>query len=239
MERKLKGWLKPNPLTDDETDFQVVIESFGSIAPKGIIEELVTEGMELKPETVLDVVTRYNRKCIEFVTRGYSVNTGIVSMRPVVKGVFYDKKWNPEEHKLYVAVNQGAELRAAMEATTVEIMGEHPDPIALFGITDLSTGKTDGTLTRGFNAELKGTYIKVTGDDNDCGIYLRNTETAAVTKLEERFIAVNDPSKVMIIVPQTLDAGSYELHLFTQYTVGSKLLNSPRSTNLPFNVEIS
>ena len=117
MERKLKAWLKRNLLTAEENDFNAVIESFGSIAPNGIISALAAEGMELKAETVLDVVTRYNRKCIEYVLRGYNVNTGIVLMRPVVKGAFYDKTWNPERNRLYVAITQGADLRAAVAET--------------------------------------------------------------------------------------------------------------------------
>jgi hypothetical protein len=72
MGHKLKAWLKRNLLTEDESDYIAVIESFGSIAPKGIIEELRAEGMELKIETVLNVITRYNRKCIEMVLKGCS-----------------------------------------------------------------------------------------------------------------------------------------------------------------------
>ena len=239
MERKIKAWLKPNQLTPDPSDFSAVIESFGSITPKGIIAELVAEGMELKPETVLDVVTRYNRKAIEMTLRGYNVNTGLVLMRPVIKGAFYDKTWKPERNRLYVAVNQGADLRAAVAETKVEIMGEHPDPISLFNATDLSTGSTDGTLTRGFNVELKGTYIKVAGTDAACGIYLRNTETDVETKLAPKYIAINDPSKIMIIVPPEMAAGVYELRITTQFSTGNKLLKQPRSITLPYTVEVS
>ena len=238
MERKLKAWLKPNHLTADPSDFNVLIESFGSIAPDGVIKELVAEGMELKPETVLDVVTRYNRKCIEMVLRGYNVNTGIVYMRPIVRGAFYDKTWNAERHRLYVAITQGAELRAAVAETTVEIMGEHPDLMSLFNITDLSTGSSSGTLTRGFNAELKGAYLRIAGDNPACGIYFRNVDTSVETKLDTQYIAVNDPSRILIIVPATMAAGMYELRVTTQFSTGNKLLNQPRSVTLPYPVEI-
>ena len=238
MPNKLKGWLKPNELTADKTDFVCIIESFGSAAPKDIIQSLVDEGMELKPETVLDVITRYNRKCAEFTFRGYNVNIGLVHMRPVVKGAFYDRTWDAKRNSLYVSITQGADLRAAAADTTVEIMGEHPDPIAIFGITDLSTGKTDGVLTRGFNAELKGTYIRIVGDDPACGLYLRNAETGVDERLEQRFIAVNDPSRVMFIVPPTIAAGTYELRILTQFTGGNKTLKQPRGVSLNYNVEI-
>ena len=239
MEKKLKAWLKPNLLTPEERDFNAVVESFGSIAPAGVIAALVDEGMELKPETVLDVITRYNRKCVEYVFRGYNVNTGIVHMRPVVKGVFYDKTWNAKQHRLNVSITQGTEIRTAIAETTVEIMGEHPDPIALFSITDLSTGKTDGTLTRSFNAELKGTYIKITGDNDACGLWLRNLDTGVETRIEPQYIALNEPSRLMFIVPPMIQDGTYELRITTQYTLNKTLLKNPRSVALSYMVEIA
>jgi hypothetical protein len=239
MERKLKAWLKPNLLTPENNDFNAIVDSFGSIAPNGIIAELAAEGMELKPETVLDVVTRYNRKCIDFVLRGYNVSTGIVYMRPTIKGVFYDKTWHADRNHLHVSISQGADLRAAVAETTVEIIGEHPDPIALFGITDLSTGKTDGTLTKGFNAELTGTYIKITGEDAACGIYLCNVNNGEETKIDPSYIAVNDPSRVLIIVPPALAAGTYDLRITTQFTAAGKTLKSPRSVTLSYPVDIA
>ena len=237
MPYKLKAWLKPNKLTPDPTDFHIVIDSMGSVGPKDIIKELVAEGMELKPETVLDVITRYNRKSVELTFRGYNVNNGVVYMRPVVKGVAYDKTWNTERNRLYVSIRQGTELKAAVADTKVEIMGEHPDPIAIYSVNDLSTGNTDGTLTRGFNAELKGTYIKITGDDPACGIYFKNTETEVETKLDARYISVNDPSRLMIIVPATMDAGTYEMRITTQYSNSKNNLKNPRSVTLSYLLE--
>ena len=238
MENRMKAWLKPCEFTTSENGYVVVIDTAGSAGPKDIIDELAAEGMELKPETVLDVITRYNRKSVELACRGFNVNNGIVLMHPVVKGLCYDRTWNRKRNRLYISIQQGTELRAAIAETTVEIMGEHPDPMALFSITDLSTGNNDGTLTRGFNAELKGTYIKIAGDDATCGVYFRNVETAAETKIETKYIAVNDPSRVMIIVPATMDAGTYELRIATQFSSGNKTLKQPRSVSLPFMVEI-
>ena len=238
MQNKLKAWLKRNMLTQDETDFTAVVESFGSVSPKEVIKELVEEGTELKAETILDVVTRYNRKCIELALRGYNVNTGLVLMRAVIKGIFFDKKWNPEKHRVYMAINQGADIRAAVAETSVEIMGEHPDPMSLFNITDLSTGNTNGMLTRGFNAELKGTYIKVSGDDEACGIWFRNIETGEDIKLDSQYMAINEPSRVLIIVPQGINPATYELRIVTQFTTGPVQLKQPRSVILPYTLEI-
>jgi hypothetical protein len=238
MAHKLKAWLVKNNLTPDPTDFAGMVESFGSIGAEGLIDELVNEGMELKRETVLDVVTRYNRKCVDMALRGYNVNTGLVHLHATIKGVFHNKTWNPEANSLYVSVSQGAELRKAVAETSVEIMGEHADPIALFGITDMNTGKTDGTVTRGYNAEIKGTYIKVVGDDSTVGVYLRNTETGTDVKLPATNIVLNEPSRLLLLIPEPLATGDYELRVVTQFTGANKTLNHPRIATLAVNVQV-
>ncbi|MDR1336169.1 MAG: hypothetical protein LBK22_04985, partial [Tannerella sp.] len=94
MARKMKAWLKKNPLTPEANDYFVVIESYGSVNPAEIIDGLKADGMELKPETVLDVVTRFNNKCIDLVLSGHNVSTGLVYMKAAVRGVAYDRTWD-------------------------------------------------------------------------------------------------------------------------------------------------
>jgi hypothetical protein len=234
----LKAWLRKNPFATKRNSFIIVIESFGSINLDGIIEELKADGMELKPETARDVISRYNRKCIDLSLRGYNVNTGLVYMKTAARGVTYDKTWNPERNRLHMAISQGTDIQTALDGVSVEIMGEHPDPADLFSITDLYTGKTDGSVTPGFNAELKGTYIKITGGDESCGLYLRNVDTGEDSKLEPHHIAVNDPSRILFIVPAGLSAGTYELRVVTQYTVSRKALKHPRAVTLRYYITV-
>jgi hypothetical protein len=156
MKKTLNAWLKKNLLTEDPKDYVASVQKKGSIGISEIVDELVSEGMEIKRETVIDIISRFNRKAADLVLSGYNVNTGLVYMRPVVKGVFYDKTWNPETNSVYIAINQGLDLRNAVAETVVEIMGEQAEPLEIYSITDSMTGKTDGTLTKGRNAEIKG-----------------------------------------------------------------------------------
>lgn len=221
--------MRPNHLTEDKSDYMAAPVTNGSLTIADIVKDLQREGMEIKAETATDIVTRFNRKAAERVLGGYNVNTGLVYMRPVIKGVFYDCTWNPKTNSVYVAMNQGMELRRAVAETTVEILGEQSDFMAIYNITDNTTGATDGTLTKGRNAELKGTYLKVVGEDPAVGIAFRNIDTNEITKLDAADIVLNEPSRLLILVPATLAAGEYELTVTTQFTVSGKLLKQPRS----------
>lgn len=228
MKKILNVWLRKNQLTADPNDYMASVVVNGSIDVEAIVDELVKEGMEIKRETVVDIVTRYNRKAAELVLSGNNVNTGLVYMRPVVKGAFYDKTWNPETNSVYVAINQGMELRNAVAETTVEFLGIQNDPLEIVSLTDSTTGKTDGTLTKGRNAELKGTYLKIAGENADCGVSFTNIATKAVTKLAPGDIVLNEPSRLLIMVPATLAAGEYELSVTTQFSGGNTTLKQPR-----------
>ncbi|MDY3337859.1 DNA-binding domain-containing protein [Riemerella anatipestifer] len=225
----LKAWLRPNLLTkDDPNDFVAVPLLGGSLGITEIIEALKKEGMEIQTETAVDIITRFNRKASELVLNGYNVNTGLVYMRPAIKGVFYDKTWDKEKHSVYVNVNQGLDLRKAVADTKVEILGEQSSPMSVFSITDKTTGKADGTLTKGKNAEIKGTYIKIDGDNPKNGIVFKNLDNQQEVKLSTEHIVLNEPSRLLILVPTDLEAGNYELSITTQYAKGGVTTKEPR-----------
>uniref|UniRef100_UPI0003824F9A DUF4469 domain-containing protein n=1 Tax=Riemerella columbina TaxID=103810 RepID=UPI0003824F9A len=159
-------------------------------------------------------------------------------MRPAIKGVFYDKSFDKEKHSVYVNVNQGTELRKAAAETKVEILGEQASPMSLFNITDKATGNTDGTLTKGKNAEIKGTYIKVEGSDPKNGIVFKNLDNSQETKLPMENIVLNEPSRLLILVPADLPNGNYEVSVTTQRSRGNVLLKEPRTEVLSTPVAI-
>jgi hypothetical protein len=229
MKNKLKIWLKKNELTPDPNDFVAVVSSMGSVNREDIINAIMDEGIELKRETVTDVIGRFHRHSGQFVLNGYNVNTGMVYMRSVVSGSITGKKVDPEKNRVYVAVMQGAELRREIADTTVEILGEMPDVIDIQQVTNLLTKEADGTLSRGRNARIDGSYIKVAGDDPAVGVYLVNTADNFETKLEPEDIVTNSPSSIIILVPALLAEGSFRLKIVTQFTGANKLLKAPRT----------
>ncbi|MDR0559567.1 MAG: DUF4469 domain-containing protein [Prevotellaceae bacterium] len=232
MIHKLKAWLVKNHLSQDQSDYVAVVDTNGNIDVNGIVDELVAEGMELKRETAIDVISRYNRKVIDLALSGYNVNTGLVHMRTTVKGVFYDKKWDSERNRLHVSISQGTDLRKAVAETSVEILGEKGEMIAIFNITDMSTGKTDGTVTRSFNIDIKGTNIKIFGDSPETGVYINNTETGEEYKFSPINIVINDPSRLMLLLPANIATGHYEMRICTQFTQNGRQLKTTRTAIL-------
>ena len=53
---------------------------------------------------------------------------------------------------------------------------------------------------------------------------------SAATKVDEGDIVVNNPSELMIIIP-ALPAGTYQLEVTTQYSIGKQWLKEQRTSN--------
>ncbi len=104
--------------------------------------------------------------------------------------------------------------------------------MSVFSITDKVIGKADGTLTKGKNAEIKGTYIKIDGDNPKNGIVFKNLDNQKEVKLAKDSIVLNEPSRVLILVLSDLEVGNYELSITTQSSKGSVLLKEPRTETL-------
>ncbi len=236
---KLRAWLKPNPLTADPTDYTAVVKTSGNLGVADIVNEMKDDGMEFQPETVTDIIQRFCRKAAERVTDGYCINMGLVNMRPVVRGSFPDRMWNEGRNSVRIAVSPGVLLRRAAAEAEVEIVGQQPSPISIISIKDLTTGRMDGLLTRGRAAELRGSYLKIMGADPAVGITFRHIETGVMTRLTPGEIVVNYPSRLVILVPDSLPDGTYSLTLTTQFTsIRAKLLSIPRSITFKNEVVI-
>ena len=239
MQITLKAWIRKNHLTEDPNDFAASVISSGSATTADIVKALVKEGMEIKPETAIDIITRFNRKASELVLSGFNVNTGLVYMRPVIKGAFYDKNWSSATNPVYIAMNQGSDLRMAVSETVVQILGEQNDPMSIFTITNTTTGNTEGVLTAGRNVEIKGSFIKVTGELPECGVEFKNVATGDIVKLALADYVLNEPSRLLLMIPADMPKGEYELTITTQFSNNKVNLKTARSAsaNMPIFIE--
>ena len=87
----------------------------------------------------------------------------------------------------------------------------------------------DKTLFRGLGARIKGSKLKISGEN--CGIFFTPvvdeepvTEEAQWTKVDERTVSTNMPSTLEFYVPKTLDTDKkYSIVLKTRFSSGREL----------------
>ena len=209
MSNKLQGWLAPNTLTEDPNDRILVLNSAGTVDNEQLYEEMREEDTGLRRETLVHVVTLYERIVARALMNGHNVNTGLFYAVPRFIGPVEDGQWNPAKNDIYVAFTQNRVLREEIRNTKVEILGEKADTIY-----------------------ITGSRIRIEGTDEKVGITFRNLADDTVTKVTSDMFGTNNPSELIFIAPTGLADGEYEMTLTTQYSGNTqRFLKTPRSIN--------
>ena len=216
MQNKLRGWLTDNSVTSDPNDQILVLDPAGNVGLTEIYAEMRSEDTGLREETLVHVVTLFQRMVARFLMNGYNVNTGLFYAVPRFTGIVEKGLWNPLKNGIYVSFIQDKVLREEIAKTEVVIKGEKPGMMYVLETEDRSNGLTDGSMTPGRNFAIRGSYLRVLGNDPSVGITLRNTTTDSITKIE------------------SLANGSYELTITTQYMKGKTgVRKTPNSVSIP------
>jgi hypothetical protein len=95
MKNVLKAWLIKTRLTKNSTELYAQVSNEGKVGVSEIVDEILKDGLDMNREVVLDIIKRFNQKSSEMVVTGHNVNTGLVKMRPLIKGSFFNHDWNP------------------------------------------------------------------------------------------------------------------------------------------------
>lgn len=226
----LNAQLANNTVTADNKDDKILtLVSAGTADKQRLISEIMEINPGLERETVEAVINLEQRVLKKLILTGYRVNTGLFSAVAQFTGTVENNAFDPERNSVYVSLTQGKELREAIQATTVNIVGEKGSAMYVAGGTDTATRAPGFTATAGRNYTLTGQRIKIAGTDPSVGITLTDAE-GEVTRITDDMIALNEPSRLIFLIPAGLADGAYTLTVTTQYS-SRELLKTPRSVS--------
>ena len=227
----IKVWLYDNLLTPDPNDFSARVSSEKSLNTAQICDSAVTRGGAQTTASAMEMnVNLFLKEMGHLMSDGYSINTGYFTANAEVKGVFTGKTdtFDPLRHTVVFQFRQGSILRRELENVKVEILGVAKSHLFVSEVLDVKSGTINDLLTPNRNLKIGGYRLKVVGDKPEVGIYFINQATQASVKVEPSEIVTNNPSELMIVIPE-LPAGEYKLQVTNQYSVGA-LLKEPRTT---------
>jgi hypothetical protein len=237
-----KVWLLPNMLTKDvHNDYTADVSTAGETKHNDDIAKAIKdEGSDLQMETLIDVLNRGDRWKRRFLLEGSSVQDGNLHLSPRVKGNWEgsDPHYDPKEHKITLDAILTADLRRIIEEEVgVEVLGKKVDGGAIIGlVTDVTTGKKDGTVTSDGDLIITGTKIRIdpVGEEG-LGVFFVDVNGSEIPVTHP--FTQNDPKKVVCRVP-ALNAGEYTLKIVTQFSNSAVLLKTPRTIiyELPLTV---
>ena len=226
-----KVWLRRNLLTTDvENDFIAEVSTAGNtLHNEDIAARMVAGRSELRLETILSILQSRDEILREAIAQGSAVQDGCVRIAPRISGSWLgiNHAFDPAAHKITLDVSPSTEMRSILETVGVEVLGEKNSGAFIGKVTDVTTGKTDGTITPDEDIIVSGDKIKVAPEEGaGLGVFFvdaQGLETPVTRKLTE-----NMPKKLVFRVP-SLAPGSYTLKIVTRFSNASTLLNQPRA----------
>ena len=211
-----------------------------SMNENDLINIAVSRRTDLNPASLRASMELLKDIAKEQVANGASVAFGLGYFNMAVNGVFIgdNDHWDSNKHSLSVRVTPTADLRAAVNAATVDVRGMAEIGTVINSVTDVASGEVNTRLTPGGGVNLLGSKIKIAGDNAANGIILTNQANSETTVVALNAILTNDPSKVSFVVPATLPKGDYKLSIATQFSSPSTLLKDPRTFSFDYVLNV-
>ena len=228
---KMKGWLYDNVLTENPNDYILRIFSEKSLNIDDVSQSAYKRGgADISPAAMTHAVNLWLKEMAYRSCDGFSINTGWFTVSASVKGVFDspNEKFNPAKHTVLFDFHQGTLLRKELQGVEVQILGVADTSLTIAQVIDVKTGTVNELLTPSRNLRISGSKIKIAGDNPGNGVYFVNQDTQERTKVDPSDIVNNNPSELIIVIPE-LTAGAYKLEVSTQYTTGGNMLKEPKT----------
>jgi hypothetical protein len=169
MENTIRIQLKKDSKSPESTILRPELVKAGNMDCEEIISELIKDGLLIDSKLALEIIMQFNRKASELVASGYHVNTGLVSLKPEIKGLIYGQRWNAQVNKIDVSFNGGNELLHTISQTQVEIMTEYID------VDTINISNEQSSIEKGLAlaSRLNENYLTTNNETPACGIAFR------------------------------------------------------------------
>lgn len=170
--------------------------------------------------TVASVLNAYANTLIKILASGNAAKFGELGTFYIAgKGAVGSGSDKPA---LTVKFSASRTLKEA--AQNIEIASsEYAEPSGVIAsVVDVSTGKTDGTLTANGSVLVEGSNLKVGGDSS--GVWIApcaengkaSTDESTWIKIQSALI-FNQPSKLLFALPENISGGKYRIVVRTRY----------------------
>jgi hypothetical protein len=229
-----KVWLRLNPLTEKEdNDYIAEVSTTGrTLRNEEIARLIVEERSEIKFDTLVSILNQSDRIKRERLAEGNSVLDGVCHFTPRVLGkwVGSSAKYDPAVHKLTLDAVPSAEMHKVLEQVEIELLGVKDTAGHIGLVTDVSTGKTDGSITPDEDILIEGDKIKVFPEEEIAlGVFFVPVGSGLTVKVLHK-LSHNSAAHITARVPDELDYDTeYTLKIVTRYSNGKEPLKEPRT----------
>ncbi len=234
----MKKWeydLQEYSMTKDvPNDYIASVRVRGSLSIDQVIRLICEERTDLRFETMKTSNDLIAEKTISLLQQGYAVKDELVNYLPGITGLFDESHlFDPTRNQCVVNSNVSKRLREAVGKVTAVYSGHTIDlgGAKIEFIYDVASKQRDGKITPGGLVEVTGNKIRCideTGEGLGRIVFLDSQSLEEVATVSETTVGINEPSRLMFIVPSTLTDGEYMLRIETYFSRSDALLKNLR-----------
>ena len=202
----LKYSLTENLLTQQSDDYRASPQEVKSHDLESIIAQMLEKGTTVTRSDILAVLNNFFEVAETITTNGEMINTQLFKTNVSITGVFdgagdvFDKN----RHTVKVNLNPGRLLKDGIAKVQVEKVSVSEITPHVLEVKDSVSGSVNDEIKSGGVMEVKGSHLKVEGDDPSNGLYLIGQDAK---KYKVITLIENKPSKLYAIIP-TLEPGN-------------------------------
>lgn len=235
--------LRENTITKDiQEDYVAIPKKLLSLTPKDLALRIAEERTEYRADTIENIINIYEDMLMKTLCEGNTYVSRVAQYQPSITGIFSGTGLaDPVKNKCQINITASSDLKKKLQDEVIlEYSGRKLDlgGANIAEVLDMTTGKTDGTVTLGGMVQLKGDKIKCVNADGS-GIGKLTLYNEAESGEDISVLGVNDPSKIIFVFPTGLLAGEYRLEIETYFTTGNNLLKEPRVLVCPLKIKIN
>jgi hypothetical protein len=207
------------------------VVSTGSLKINDVIALAVLRRTDLNPATLYAGYTIMREVVLEQVLEGKYVEFGLSHYGLGVIGTFEGDhpEWDDEKNSLALRSLVANDVREEIKTVEKTVRGFANVGIAVNTLFDKESEEKNKRITPGGGVVLEGYRLKIAGDAEGVGLFLKNTGTGEVTQIPVKLIFDNEPGMLSFVVPVNLPEGEYQLSIVSQYMSGKRLLKEPRT----------
>lgn len=235
-----------NNLTPDITDDYTlrVKTQAASLDVSDIAREVARQQGKYQEDEVTLLLNKTCEVIADAVASGYVVNLPVALIQPTASGVVMKSELSqaPDRDKIKVSASftPGKLLRDALASARLELFSQ-PAPVGplLNGVVSTRAAEpgaggeaaTRVPLEAGDMCVLTGRNLKLAGTDPSVGILLTSVEDVSKTFFITPYrVNPNEPRRLQFVLPAAMTEGAWTVQVTTQYSHGSKLTVTPRTT---------
>lgn len=228
---------------DVKEDYMATVQTTRSFNVQDIAAAIAAERTEYRTETIVNICNLIDEKIRQVVCSGNTVVTGSAQFAPGVTGLFLGDQGttDPATNHCVVNITPSALLRAETAKVTLKFSGnvKNMGGARISLVKDVKTGKVNGVLSPGGMIDVTGSKIKcLNADGTDIGfVTLLNAETDTVA-IAINELGINDPSRLMFILPAGTPRGHYRLQIQTYFSTSKVMLKEPRVITYPIPLRV-